>query len=121
MAEHANYGWSFAETIADNMKLIFDTVAVPATYKTECLRSAIVAAVRQNRFAAMGTCATMIKSVNEEELGQRVHDVLVQHDTYFIQQIDPSECMSAAVRAAIVALKAAADTQANQLASGISL
>lgn len=120
MAEHANYGWSFAETIADNMKVIFDAPTVPAAHKAECLRSAIIAAVRQNRYAAMGTCATMIKSVNEEELGQRVHDVLMQHDTYFIQQIDPSECMSATVRAAVVTLKAAADARASQSPGGIS-
>lgn len=120
MAEHANYGWSFAETIADNMKLIFDTASVPAAYKVECLRTATIAAVRQNRFAAMGTCAMMIKSVKDEELGQRVHDMLVQHDHYFIQQIDPGECMSATVRAAVVALKAEADARASRLPGGIS-
>lgn len=120
MAEHANYAWSFAEQIAGNMKLIFDTATVPAVYRTECLRSAIIAAIRQNRFAAMGTCAAMIKSVDQEELGQRVHDLLLQHDNYFIQQIEPSECMSTAVRAAIVALKGAADARANQLPTGIT-
>lgn len=120
MSENANYGWSFAEQIANNMRLIFDAATVPAACKTECLRSAIIAAIRQNRFAAMSTCASMIKSVDQEELGQRVHDMLMEHDSYFIHQIDPSECNSPAVRAAILTLKAAVEANTTQQPSGLS-
>lgn len=112
MAKEANYSWSFAETVADSMKILFSSPTASASDRAEALRAAIVAAVRQNRFAAMDTCKSMITSAEEGELAQRVHDVLVENDTYFIQQIDPSECKAAAVRAAVVALKAAADAKA---------
>lgn len=111
MAEKATYSWSFAETIADNMKVIFNASDASATDKAEALRVAIIAAIRQNRFAAMDTCKAMITSVEEEELGQRVHDVLTENDSHFIQYIDPSECKAGAVRAAIIALKTAAEAK----------
>ncbi len=107
MAENATYSWSFAEDIAKNMKVLFESESISAANKAEALRVAIIAAVRQNRFAAMGTCKAMIIRVEEAELGQRVHDILVERDTHFIQHIDPAECRHAAVRAAVVNLKAA--------------
>jgi hypothetical protein len=111
MAEGATYSWSFAETIADNMKVLFDSAGTTPTDKAEALRVAIIAAVKQNRFAAMDTCKKMITSVGEPELGQRVHDVLLQHDTHFIRSIDQSQCQSPAVRAAVSALKAAVEAE----------
>jgi serine/threonine protein kinase len=109
MTEEATYGWSFAETIANNMKVLFDASDVSATDKAEALHIAIIGAVRQNRFAAMNTCKAMITSIDEDELAQRVHDVLLQHDEYFIQNIEQTECKAVAVRSAIVSLKAAAN------------
>ena len=111
MAESSTYSWSFAETIAKNMKVIFDADGTSPTDRAEALRIGIIAAVRQNRFAAMETCKSMIVKIEDAELAQRVHDVLVQHDTHFIQQIEPMECKATAVRSAIVALKAAADAE----------
>lgn len=72
---------------------------------------AIIAAVRQNRFAAMDTCKAMIVLAEDAELGQRVHDILIEHDTHFIRHIDPAECRAPAVRAAVVSLKAAEDAR----------
>lgn len=109
MSEGATYSWSFAETIADNMKMLFEARDTSPTDKAEALRVAIIAAVRQNRFAAMSTCKSMITSIEDQELAQRVHDVLVEHDTFFIQNIEPNECKAGAIRAAVLALKAAAD------------
>lgn len=105
MAEEATYSWSFAETIADNMKILFDAQDTSPADKAEALRVAIIAAIRQNRFAAMDTCRAMIMKAMDDGLAQRVHDVLMQHSHYFIQSIDPSACKAVAVRAAIVALK----------------
>lgn len=119
MADNATYSWSFAEDIAKNMKVLFDSDSTPPTDKAEALRVAIIAAVRQNRFAAMDTCKAMIVHVEDAELGQRVHDILVEHDTHFIRHIDPSECRAPAVRAAVVNLKAAED--ARQTASSEDL
>lgn len=112
MAEEATYSWSFAETIAANMKILFDATDTSPADKAEALRVAIIAAVRQNRFAAMNTCKAMIVKIADEELAQRVHDVLVENDTYFIQNIDPTECKAVAVRSAVVTLKSAADAEA---------
>jgi serine/threonine protein kinase len=109
MVEEATYSFSFAETIADNMKILFHAQDTPPSDKAEALRIAIIAAVRQNRFAAMDTCRAMITSIEDAELGQRAHDVLVEHATYFIRNIDANDCKSGAVRAAINSLKAAAD------------
>lgn len=114
MAEEATYSWSFAETIAKNMKVLFDSNAVSAADKAEALRAAIVAAVRQNRFAAMDTCKSMIVAIEDPELAQRVHDVLIQNDEHFIRSIDPTECKAVAVRSAVVSLKAAADSAASK-------
>ena len=122
MAELATYSWSFAETIAENMKVLFDSRETSPADKAEALRAAIIAAVRQNRFAAMGTCKAMIMSIeSNDELAQRVHDVLVQHDTYFIQNIEPNECKSGAVRAAVLALNAAANAGTASDSPSISL
>ena len=109
MAQDATYSWSFAEAIANNMKVLFEAKDTSPADKAEALRVAIIAAVRQHRFAAMDTCRAMITSIDNEELAQRVHDILREHDTYFIQNIEPNDCKAAAVRAAVVALKASAE------------
>lgn len=111
MAENATYSWSFAEVIAANMKTLFESQSTAPAEKAEALRAAIIAAVRQNRFAAMDTCTSMIVRIEEGELAQRVHDILIEHDTHFIQQIEPNECKAAAIRAAVVLLKEAADAR----------
>jgi hypothetical protein len=111
MAENATYSWSFAEDIAKNMKVLFDSDGTTSVDKAEALRVAIIAAVRQNRFAAMDTCKAMIVRAEDAEIGQRVHDILIEHDTHFIRHIDPAECRAPAVRAAVVSLKAAEDAR----------
>jgi len=93
------------------MKYLFESDSTSPSDKAEALRVAIIAAVRQNRFAAMETCKAMIVRAEDAELGQRVHDILIEHDTYFIRQIDPAECRAPAVRVAVVDLKATADAR----------
>lgn len=97
--------------IASNMTVLFNSPATSATDRAEALRAAIIGAVRQNRFAAMDTCSKMTTSIAEPELGQRVQQILQEHDTHFIRHIEPSECQAPAVRAAVMALKAAADVE----------
>ncbi|AVA33692.1 protein kinase domain-containing protein [Cupriavidus metallidurans] len=112
MAEHSSYGWSFAETIADNCKILFASPYVGEEDKAEALRIAVIAAERQNRFAAMDTCRDMIVSVSDLGLAQRVHDLMMEYDYYFMQNIDPGQCRAMAVRQAVVQLKARAEAQA---------
>lgn len=110
MASEAEYGWSYAEVIAKNMKTLFDSPYSSSIDKAEVLRVAIVAAVRQNRFAAMDTCSSMIASVSEAGLAQRVVEVMIQHRAYFMQSIDPLTCRSGAIRQVIAMLNAGANS-----------
>jgi serine/threonine protein kinase len=107
MSEEATYAWSFAEDIADNMKVLFTGPVVSAANKAEALKVAIIAATRQNRFAAMDTCISMIISITDQELelAQRVHEIMVQDPCYFLQNIDPSNCHAQAIRAALAIIK----------------
>jgi serine/threonine protein kinase len=106
MVRNATYGWSYAEIIADRMKIVFSAGNSTVRVKTSALECAIVGAVRQNRFAAMDTCISMIKSVRTEDLGHSVAEMLLRHsDVFFIQNIEPSECLSDAIGLALGQLK----------------
>ena len=89
MANGADYGWNFAEVIADNTKVMSNSPYSTAADKAEALRAAIVASVKQNRFAAMDTCTAMIASVIDAGLAQRVVEVMIQHQDYFMKGIAP--------------------------------
>lgn len=105
MVKAANYGWSFAETIAENMKVFFDNDDVSAADRAEALRIAIIGAQSQNRFAAMDTCRAMIRSVVNDELAQHVHDVIVEFADTFVADIEGSSVRAAAIRSALGNLK----------------
>jgi hypothetical protein len=106
MSSHADYGWSFAESIASNMNVLFNSPLSSSEDKADALKAAIVAATRQNRFAAMDTCKLMIVSIGDGGLAQRVFDVMMEHPNYFMEQIDPLMCRSNAIRQAIALIKA---------------
>lgn len=103
MAENGTYGWSFAEIIADRMKIFFESRNVSLSDKAESLRIAVIAAFRQNRFAAMDTCRAMIMSVVDDELAQRVHDVMLEFPYSFIMSIEEVSCRASAIRNALIA------------------
>lgn len=105
MAEVGTYGWSFAEEIATNMQKLFLSDDVGLASKAEALRVAIVASYRQNRFAAMDTCRAMITGVVDNDLAQRVHDVMIENPHSFIMNIVESSCKAPAIRSALVAIK----------------
>lgn len=107
MAEFSSYGWAFAEVIADNAEILFSSPLVAEADKAEALNAAVIAADRQNRFAAMDTCKQMIMSVNTENLAQRVYELMVNHRFFFMENIDPYACRAPAIRHAIAMLKAA--------------
>lgn len=102
MVNDATYAWSFAETVARNMKQLFESTHTAPTVKAEALEIAIVSAYRQNRFAAMETCQRMITTIIDDELGQRVRDVLIRNPHYFISNIQLSNCKSVAIKDAII-------------------
>lgn len=106
MVESEQYGWSFAETIASLMRLIFQSEEVTAKTKARALELAIDAAYRMNRFAAMDTCMSMITSVDNDEFGVHVAGVMQRNPHSFITGIEPSQCKSESVRSALRALLA---------------
>lgn len=105
MVEQADYGWTFAETIADNMKTLFLSPNVGQADKAEALRNACLGAIRQNRFNALDTCRDLIRGVTDSELSLRVHDVLRGLPQDFVQGIDIHSCKAMPIRAAIQAAK----------------
>lgn len=107
MAEDGRYSFEFAETIASNMKAVFDGSEVPDATKVDALEVAIISAVRQNRFAAMDTCVAMIRSVTGDGLAVRVRDLLLRYkDEYFIANIEPTTCRNDSIRQALRDIKA---------------
>ena len=118
MSQHAEYGWSFAETVADNMSILFHSQHVFESDKADALKAAIIAADRQNRFAAMDTCKAMIASVQDSGLAHRVYELMLEHPSHFMEKMDPLTCRSPAVRQAIAILKANAEAVQQQSTMG---
>lgn len=106
MVESGQYGWSFAETIASHMRLIFRSEEVAAKTRARALELAVDAAYRMNRFAAMDTCISMITSVDNDEVGVHVAGVIQKNPHSFVTGIEPAQCKSESVRSALRALRA---------------
>ena len=105
MVDTGDYGWSYAETIAKNMEVFFYNTQVSPANRTEALRIAIIGAYNMNRFAAMDTCHAMVMSINEDELGQYVRDLIVEFRDTFIVDTDQNACRSIAIRNALFSVK----------------
>jgi serine/threonine protein kinase len=101
LVESREYGYEYAETIAINMRAIFERETAPPGERARALDLAIRAAYYQNRFAAMDTCRSMITSINDEALGFHVAPILVRNRETFVSKIQTSECQSDAVRNAL--------------------
>jgi serine/threonine protein kinase len=101
LVESQDYSWSYAETIAKNMKTIFSGEDVPVPFKVQVLDLAIRAACYMNRFAAMDTCREMITSVDDETLGLQVASLVSKHNGTFVGSIEPSECRSDSIANAL--------------------
>lgn len=105
LVESEDYSWSYAETVADNMKLIFVGDAVPLNQKSRALELALLAASYMNRFAAMDTCKSMVTGIANEELGLVIATLINKHKDTFISGIEPSECRTDAVRGVLQKLQ----------------
>jgi hypothetical protein len=109
MVEGASYAWSYAEVIAGNMEIIFEGQAVSPANKTLSLELAIIAAYRQNRFAAMDTCQAMISSVVDDDLAMRVRELILQYkDTSWVVGTEISKCKNGIIRTVLGQLQSAA-------------
>ena len=96
--------WSYAETVADHMKIIFER-STSTAHRAKALDIAINGAIRANRFDAMDTCKEMITSVSDSALGVAVAAVIVRHRGSFVTTIETSSCHDDAVRNAILSCR----------------
>jgi len=105
LVEAANYGWSYAETIAANMRLLFDGVDTRPAQKLKALELAIRGAHLMNRFAAMDVCFAMVGSVSDEAFGLTVAALILKHRDTFISNMEVSSCQSESIRNALRQIK----------------
>lgn len=104
MVEEADYSFGFAETIADNMKTLFDSENITFKNRAFSLSLAIRGAHLMNRYAAMDNCSDMIKSVVDDEFGLYVSAIVMQNSDTFIDYIEASECQCDSIINAISAI-----------------
>lgn len=101
MVESENYGWAFAENIANNMQKIFKVENMPVRTRAKALELAIDAAIRMNRFAAMDTCRSMVTSIDNDNLGMHVAPIIQEYNNSFLAEIEQSQCKCDSIRSAI--------------------
>lgn len=92
------YAWAFSETIATIMHVLINSKDVNLENKVKALDLAIKSAVYMNRYAAMETCANIIKNIDNESLAERVVNVMRDNQETFIDDIERSACKSENIR-----------------------
>lgn len=97
----ASYSWVHAEIIASRMNRVFKTKTVPIQTRALALDLAIRAAYHMNRFAAMNSCKSMVKTISEEDLALNVVPIIFKQEAAFLSDIEPSDCSNDAIRNAI--------------------
>jgi len=91
---------SYAETVATNMREVFRS-ARSNRHKAQALGCAVNAAILANRLAAMNTCCEMIYSVQDDELGRLVAEIIRENPGSFLSDADPSSSRCGVVRKAL--------------------
>ncbi|XZE53072.1 serine/threonine protein kinase [Planctomycetaceae bacterium SH139] len=92
MVRKGNYGWAFAEHIADCIEQFFNSPSVPNDQKAGALRLAIHAAYTENRFNAMGTCNSLVTEIVDNDLAEHVRPILLDFPDSFLTSIEPVNC-----------------------------
>lgn len=92
--------FSYAEVVADNMKIVFD-MSTSNQLKSKALEIGVKGAIWANRFAAMDTCKRMIYSIEDEDLGVLVSTIISSNANSFLKQLEPSQCQSNAIRVVV--------------------
>lgn len=91
---------SYAETVATNMREVFRT-ASSNRHKAQALGCAVNGAILANRTAAMRICCEMIYSVQDEQLGLLVAEIIRENRGSFLSDADPSSSRCGVVRKAL--------------------
>ena len=99
--DDAGYNWGHAETIANRMNRIFDSTAVPVRLRALALDLSVRAAVHMNRFAAMDTCKSMVRSIIDNDLALHVVPIILRSQSDFLSSVEPSTCSNEAIKNAI--------------------
>ncbi len=102
--EEAVTTFSYAETVANNMEIIFDLSGFNQL-KAKALEIGVKGSIQANRFAAMATCKSMIYSIKDENLGVLVSTIISSNASSFLKGLEPSQCQSDAVRVAVSNIK----------------
>jgi serine/threonine protein kinase len=105
LVDHGDYGWGYAETIAQNMGQVFRSADALPKDRAMALDLAVRAADSRNRFAAMDKCQAMVRSVDNNDLGLHVAQVLLKHEDTFLSAIEASECKNDVIKNAIRKIK----------------
>tara|TARA_R110002096_G_scaffold212352_9_gene399854 strand:- start:4734 stop:6068 length:1335 start_codon:yes stop_codon:yes gene_type:complete len=85
-------GFSYAEVVADNMRSVFTTSQDEAV-RLQALGIAVDWADAMNRFAAMGTCSTLITSIKDgDSIAHGIVAMIAEKENSFIRGIDAVEC-----------------------------
>lgn len=105
MVKHGNYGWSYAETIANQMRRIVQQPDLRPQDRAEALDLAIHAAHHENRFAAMGTCTGMIELIDDGALAILAAEVIRRYPGSFLASIDPVRCKHQKIIDAVKSIK----------------
>ncbi len=91
---------SYADTVAANMGEVFRR-ARSNRHKAQALGCAVNAAILANRLAAMNTCREMIYSVQDEDLGRLVAEIIRENPGSFWSDAVPSSSRCGVVRKAL--------------------
>jgi len=97
--------FSYAEHIADRMKVIFNS-SEDAETRSVALTLAIRYADGMNRFAAINTCSLLIIGVRDDDpAAPEIVNVLNSSTADFIKSIEPSSCKNTLIGNAIYKIK----------------
>lgn len=92
--ESKHYTWAFSETIAKIMHILINSKDVKLENKVKALDLSIKSAVYMNRYAAMETCANIIKNIDDENFAEKVVNLMRDNQGTFIDEIERSTCKS---------------------------
>lgn len=93
MISDRNYrDFSFAEDVANDMALFFNSKNIPAIIKARALGIAIDISESANRYAAMDTCKRMVIGIIEESIALEVLAILPEYRGSFIEDVVPINC-----------------------------
>ena len=92
--------YSYAETVANNMAVVFKH-SINNAHKAKALEIGANAAIWANRFTAMDTCRSLITSVVDDGLALLISAIITQHPGSFLTSIEPAACKNEIIKKAL--------------------